>query len=233
MATQLSAIIVIARDRLQEPVPRFWSNAELLRYANRGIRDMHRQLGATHQNYFHEISTLVTHPASGTQLTGVPTNVTVIHGLEPADLASNASLYYKKRDYNSADFQAARSVTAQDPGGGGTFFYDITGAGGPVGAPVIYFAPMISTARTLRLTFMPTVGAELVAADPNPIPGESDNALAHWMVAYARGKQNAKGQPDDVELALYQRELDRIMQAITPRDDSEPEVVEAMFGELW
>lgn len=233
MATLLSAIVVIARDRLNEPVPRFWSNAELLRYANRGIRDMHRQLGATHQNYFHEISTLVTHPASGTQLTGVPSNVTVIHGLEPSDLAANSSLFYRRADYNSADFQAARSVAAQDVAQGGVILYAPTSAGGPVAAPVIYVAPLISAARTLRLTFMPTVGAELVATDPNPIPGESDNALVHWIVSYARGRQTGKQQPDDVELTLYQRELDRIMQAITPRDDSEPEVVEAMFGDYW
>lgn len=229
MATTLSFIVTMSRDRLNEPVPRFWSNAELLRYANRGIRDMHRQLGATHQAYFHEISTLVTHPANGTQLTLVPTNVTIIHGLEPADMAANPSLFYQRRDYNHPEFQSARAETAKDPSQGGIVLYAPTQAGGPVAAPVIYVAPLLSALRLLRLTFMPTVGAELVATDPNPIPGESDNALIHWIVAYARGRQTGKQQPDDVELALYQRELDRIMAAITPRDDSEPEVVEGMF----
>ena len=109
----------------------------------------------------------------------------------------------------------------------------MTQAGGPVDAPVILCAPPISATVALRLTFMPTVGAELIATDPNPIPGESDNALMHWIVAYARGRQKGSQQPDEVELSHYQRELDRIMAAITPRDDSEPEVVEGMFEEYW
>jgi hypothetical protein len=233
MATPLSAIVTIARDRLNEPVPRFWSNAELLRYGNRGIRDMHRQIGATHQNYFHEISVAVTHAVDATQLSDVPSNVTVVHGLEPADLQTNPHLYYKRCDYNHPDFQAARSIPARDPSSGLTVYYAITQAGGPVAAPVILVAPKINAARLLRLTFMPTVGAELVATDPNPIPGESDNALVHWIVAYARGRQLKLQGPDEKELGLYQRELDRIMQAITPRDDSEPEVVEPMFKEYW
>lgn len=233
MATLLSTILVISRDRLNEPVPRFWQNGELLRYANRGIRDMHRQLGATHQNYFHEISTLVTQAASATSLSAVPSNVSIIHGLEPADLVAHPALFYKRADYTSPSFQAARSVTAQDPQSGGTVYYAPTQAGAPVAAPVILVAPPLSTAVTLRLTFMPTVGAELVATDPNPIPGEADNALMHWIVGYAKGRQKGSQQPDAVELGYYQNELNRIMAAITPRDDSEPEVVEGMFEEYW
>ena len=233
MATALSAIVTISRDRLNEPVPRFWSNAELLRYANRGIRDMHRQLGATHQNYFHQISVAVTHAVDATQLSDVPTNVTIVHGLEPADLTTNPHLYYERKDYNHPDFQAARSIAARDPSSGLTIYYAVTQAGGPVAAPVILVAPKINEARTLRLTFMPTVGNELVTTDPNPIPGESDNALVHWIVAYARGRQTKQQGPDEKELGLYQNELNRIMAAITPRDDSQPEVVEAMFMEHW
>jgi hypothetical protein len=234
MATLMSAVIVMARDRLNEPVPRFWSNAELLRYANRGIRDMHRQLGANHQDYFHAINVEVVHPANGTQLTGVPTNVTVINGIEPADLtAAGRHVVYVRRDYNGDDFQAARSRSAVDPSNAGVILYAPTQAGGPVAAPVIHVAPMISAAITLRLTYRPTVGAELVATDPNPIPGESDNALQHWIVAYAKGRQTDKQRPDASELEMYQAEVSKILASITPRDVSAPEVVEAMFEEMW
>lgn len=234
MATLMSAVIVMARDRLNEPVPRFWSNAELLRYANRGIRDMHRQLGANHQDYFHAIDVTVVHPASGTQLTGVPTNVTVINGLEPADMTSaGRNLVYVRRDYNGDDFQSARAQSATDPGNGGIVLYAPTQAGGPVAAPVIYVAPLLSAAVTLRLTYRPTVGAELVATDPNPIPGESDNALVTWIVAYAKSRQVANQRPDAEELLMYQEEVSKILASITPRDVSAPEVTEAMFEENW
>lgn len=234
MATLMSSIVLIARDRLNEPVPRFWSNAELLRYANRGVRDMHRQLGAAHQDYFHAIDVTVVHPAGGTTLTGVPTNVTVINGLEPADTtASGNQVIYRRRDYNGDDFQSARARDAIDPGTAGIIFYAPTQAGGPVAAPVIYVAPKISAGLTLRLTYRPTVGAELVSTDPNPIPGESDNALVHWIVAYAKGRQTEKQRPDADELEMYQAEVSKILASITPRDVSEPEVVEAMFEEMW
>lgn len=234
MATLMSAIIVIARDRLNEPVPRFWSNAELLRYANRGIRDMHRQLGANHQDYFHAIDITVTQAADATQLSGVPSNVTVINGIEPADLTGTGRhLVYMRRDYNGADFQSARSRSAIDPSNAGVILYAPTQAGGPVAAPVIHVAPKLSQTVTLRLTYRPTVGNELVATDPNPIPGESDNALAHWIVAYAKGRQTEKQRPDADELLMYQDEVSKILASITPRDVSAPEVVEAMFEEMW
>lgn len=234
MATLLSSIITMSRDRLNEPVPAFWSNAELLRYGNRGIRDLWRKLKLTNQAFFHQISVAATMPANGDQLTGVPTNCTTVHGLEPATLTDYPGLFFKRADYAGKDFANARLRSAITPGTqGGVIFYHVTQAGAPVAAPVILVAPRISAALLIRLTFTPTVGAELIATDPNPIPGESDNAVMHWIVAYAKGRQTKSGQPDANELALYEKEATSITVSESPRDDSEPIVAEAMFEEYW
>lgn len=233
MATTLQTIITLARDRLNEPIARFWTDAELLRYANRGIRDLWRRLKMTNQDFFHQISVTVTQDINATQLSNVPTNVTQIHGIEPYDLQRFSCLYYKKLDYNHVDFITARASTAIEPINGSIIFYAPTQAGAPVAAPVILVAPKVSAQVTLRLTFTPTVGAELVVTDPNPIPGESDNAVHHWVVAYARGRERKDQQPDPKELELYEAEALKIGASETPRDDSEPEVVEAMFEDYW
>lgn len=233
MATLMSQILVMARDRLNEPVPAFWSNPELLRYANAGVRDLWRRLGATNQNFFHQISVAVTQDINATQLTGVPTNVATIHGLEPVDMQTFNSLYYRRKDYNHPDFMSARAANAVYPTSGGTVFYAPTQAGAPVAAPVILVSPMLSVQVALRLTFTPTIGTQLVATDPNPIPGESDKAIVDWTVAYAKGKQTKSQTPDKDVLALYMSEVESITGSQSPRDDSEPEVAEAMFEEWW
>lgn len=236
MSTQLQTIITMSRDRLNEPAARarFWSDAELLRYMNRGIRRLWRRLKATNNNFFHQISVSVTQDVNATQLTGVPTNCTQVHGLEPVDLATFNALRYEKRDYNHRYFQAARAAdNSVDPLNGSTIYYDITQQGAPVAAPVILVSPKLSTQVTLRLTFTPTIGAELIATDPNPIPGESDDALMHYTVAYAKGRQQSSQLPDAQELAMFKELADEICGSETPRDDSEPEVTESMFEDWW
>lgn len=233
MATLMSYIITMSRDRLQEPVPAFWSNAELLRYGNRGVRDMWRRLKTTNQDFFHQISTIVTQDVNATQLSAVPTNVSQIHGIEPVDLQRFNCLYYRRKDYNHIDFTTARASDAVDPINGSIIWYAPTQAGAPIAAPVILVAPKVSAQVALRLTFTPTVGNELVSTDPNPIPGESDNALMHWICAFAKGKQRPDQKPDPDEMAMYKDEMATIVASETPRDDSEPEVVEAMFEDYW
>jgi hypothetical protein len=133
------------------------------------------------------------------------------------------------RDYNSADFTNARSRTAQDPTSGLTVFYTLTQAGAPVGAPTVLTAPPLSSAVNLRFVYVPTIAAK-IAADNNPIPGESDNALVAWTVAYARAKEREDRSPDPNWLTVYRTEKDNLLTRLTPRQTQEPDVVEDIWA---
>ena len=233
MATTLQTIINMTRDALNEAVPRFWSDAELLRYMNRGIRDSWRQISMTNQNYSFTLSTAVTLAAGSSVLANVPADLAIVFQLEPVDLVANP-LNFIGLEYTRAEFQnARRSSQSLDPSQPGTVYYSVTGAGGPVAAPTVYVAPQVSAALTLALAYRPTIGAELTASGNVPLPGELDQALVHWTTAYALGRERGSAQPDSEHLRLYQRELDVILAAITPRDEQEDNVVIAMFEERW
>lgn len=233
MATTLQTIINMTRDALNEAVPRFWSDAELLRYMNRGIRDSWRQISMTNQNYSFTLSTAVTLAASSSVLANVPADLAIVFQLESVDMVAQP-INFVGLEYTRAEFQNARRASqALDPSQPGTIYFSVVGAGGPVAAPTIYVAPQVSAAMTLALAYRPTIGAELTASGNVPLPGELDQALVHWTTAYALGRERGSASPDETHLKLYQRELDVILAAITPRDEQEDNVVIAMFEERW
>lgn len=233
MATTLQTIINMTRDALNEAVPRFWSDAELLRYMNRGIRDSWRQISMTNQNYSFTLSTAVTLAASSSVLANVPADLAIVFQLESVDMVAQP-INFIGLEYTRAEFQnARRSAQALDPSQPGVIYFSVVGAGGPVAAPTIYVAPQVSAAMTLALAYRPTIGAELAATGTVPLPGELDQALVHWTTGYALGRERGSSQPDVEHLKLYQRELDVILAAITPRDEQEDNVVIAMFEERW
>lgn len=233
MATTLQTILNMTRDALNESVPRFWSDAELLRYMNRGIRDAWRQISVTNQNYQFQLDVAATLTASATTITGVPSNLAVLFQIEPLDMVAHPITFIGK-EYTSADFQnARREADDVDPSQPNIVYYCLTGAGAPVAAPTIHVAPSVSATVTLALAFRPTIGAELIATGVVPLPGEVDQALIHWTTAYALGRERGTAQPDAEHLRLYQRELDVILVAITPRDEQEDQIVGAMFEPYW
>lgn len=231
----LASIIILTRDALNEPVPRFWSDAELIRYLNRGIRDAWRQISMVNQNYQFTLSTAVTLAAGADVLSNVPTDVSVVLNLEPADMVSNPLVFVPKSDYADADFQNARRNTqdgqTQDAGQVGRIFYMLAGAGAPVAAPTIHIAPRVNAEVTLALAYRPVIGAELGASSLVPLPGELDMALAHWAIAHALGRQRGSAEPDGPRMLMYQAELDKALPAIDPRDETGDDVVVAMFEE--
>jgi hypothetical protein len=106
------------------------------------------------------------------------------------------------------------------------------GAGGPVVAPTVMVAPKVTAAVNLSLTYVPVLG-DLTAASANPIPGESDNAIIAWMVAYARAKEREDRAPDPGWLTIYATEKQNLLVSLTPRQDQEPMVASAFFEEYW
>lgn len=237
MSTTLQTVLNMTRDALNEAVPRYWSDVELLRYMNRGIRDAWRQITLTNQNYQFSLNTSVTLAANADVLTNVPTDVSVIFNLESLDMVAHPINFIGRTDYANAEFQNARRRSqageTHNPDQPGTIFFCLVGAGAPVGAPTVYVAPRVSAALTLALAYRPVIGAELTATGLVPLPGELDQALVHWTAAYAIGRERSSAEPDAPRISLYQREVDVILAAITPRDEQEDQTVQAFFQEYW
>ena len=232
MATLLSALETQARRHLLETTAAFWTSAELIDICNRGIKDLWGSLVDLHQwHYFITDPTHVSQPADTATLSGVPTDVFRVLLIEPRDVSSGATgrnLQYLPRDYHSAECIAARSIEAGTAGETPVIFYSVTQAGAPVGAPVIYVQPQLSGALNLTLTYIPIQG-DVVAGQPNPIPGESDQALVAWIVAYARAKEREDRSPDPNWFAVYGTEKQNLMVRLTPRQEQEPEYIHGQF----
>lgn len=239
MATALSSLETQARRHLQEVSASFWSSAELVDLMNKGFKDLWKAIIDLHQEHFLTIDvTNLAISASTETLTGVPTDCFRVHLIEPKITSTQGAyrnLIFVPRDYNSPDFTAARSLGDVDGSQDNTIFYTLISAGPPTGAPSIVIAPTLSAAvaaGNLRLAYVPIL-AEKVAANDNPIPGESDLAIIAWTVAYALAKDREDRTPDPNWLAIYGTEKQNTLVSMTPRQSQEPDLVEPLFGGLW
>lgn len=237
MASDVADLIDLVRAHLNEPnedlVNGFWADEELAAHIDKGARDLWRAINDNYQHYFLTIdATNVSQAADAETLTGIPTDVAIVRGLEARDLTARPGLVYEHRDYNHVDFVRARAIGTQDSSYGGKVFYCLTGAGAPIGAPTAQVAPKLSSTVLLRLSYVPTL-AEITVDSTNPIPGESDNALIAWCVAYAMAKGSEDQQPDAGWLKIYATEKANILTSLTPRQTDDEDVAEAMFEDYW
>lgn len=232
-ATTVAALTAIIRRHLNEPTADHWSDAELAALLNLGAQDLFRAINDNYQDYFVTIDTThVTQAANATSLSGVPADVGIVRGLEPASLTARPGLIYEQRDYMHIDMQRARALSAQDPSFGLTVYWCVTGAGAPVAAPTIQVAPMINAAVALRLVYVPML-SEVAVGGSNPLPGITDNALVAWTVAYALAKRTEEQEPHAGWLTLYATEKQNLLTSLTPRQTEDDTVVDAMFEDLW
>lgn len=234
MATLISAIETKVRLRLEEPVAKFWSSAELVGIIADGIRDLWRDVVDLKREHFITISTAVTLPANTATLSGVPTDVHQIVMITPSNVtesSANRGLFLRPADYNSDYFQNALTRTPIEPTND-TIFYAVTGQGAPVGAPTIRCAPQTSSVVALSFAYVPTLGT-LTDASTVPIPGEADNALIAWAVAYARAKEREDRAPDPNWLAVYATEKAHLLKSLETRQIQEHEFASAMFEGYW
>ncbi len=235
MSTTLAGIETIVRSHLREATPRYWTSQELTNLMVLGIHDLWRAVNDLKLNHFCTLdNTNVSLASSSTSLTGVPADCVRVHMLEPRDLSvsSTNKLVFTPLPYNDQKFQAARASSSIDPSSGGTIYWTQMGAGGPISAPTVVVAPTISSAVTLAFTYVPSLGT-LTNSSVNPVPGESDNALICWTVAYARAKENESSAPDAGWLALYATEKKNLLASLAPRQNQEPDQVQAMFEPYW
>ena len=231
MATSIADIVTTARYRLREITPKFWTNAELTNIVIPGIRDMWRDVVNLKQEYYlHIDDEHVSLPASTSELLGVPEDVHKVYLIEARDTSTdstNAGLEFMPRDYNHPRFRQARSSDAVDPKNA-VIYYAITAQGAPVGPPRIYCAPQVTSAVLLSFCYIPTLG-DLGFDSPVPIPGEVDNALVAWTVAFARATEREDRAPDPGWLAIYSTEKQNILMALGERQQQEPSYVDALF----
>lgn len=210
----------------------FWTDAELLNDVTNGAKDLWASILDLHQEHYQTIDiTNVSLAASGTTLTGVPADCFRVQLIEVRDSTTNGSsrgIKFTPRKYNSQEFINARTRAAVSSTAVDEIFYSISGVGSPIGAPTINVAPSVDAAILLRLVYNPTLAA-LTLSDSNPIPGESDQALICYGVAYARAKERDDRSPDPNWLAAYATEKQHILTRLTPRQEQEPEVVEGLF----
>jgi hypothetical protein len=235
MATKLSTIETLARQRLVEPTPRFWSSAELIDIITAGVKDLWRDIVDLKQEHFLTINTDdVSFPAGSDRLVGVPDDVHKVYLIEAKFLQTNSpnvGLQFRPKDYNHNDTQLARSRGAIDAAND-TIYYSITSSGSPSGSTIIYCAPEVNRTIPIRFCYAPTIG--VLGPDDNvPIPGEADNALVAWCVSYARAKETDDHTPDETWLAIYATEKAHLLESLGLRQYQEPTYVDALFQEYW
>jgi hypothetical protein len=242
MATTIKDLLPIIRDKLVASTEstvvnkdEFWSDTELFRDAAAGIRDLWRDIVDLKQEHYLTIdSSNVSLPANSSALIGVPTDVHKVYMIEPRTLSTsgaNYSLAFVPRDYNSIEFQNARSRAATEATND-TICYAVTQQGAPVGAPVILVAPQVTSAVLLSFCYVPTLG-QLTINSVIPIPGEADNAVVAWTVAFARGKEREDRAPDPAWLSIYSTEKNHLLQSLGLRQLQEPTYSEAVFEAYW
>lgn len=230
-ATAITDTLAEVRDFLVEKSARFWSDAELKAIYRLGVNDLWGAILDVHgDHYFINNDRDVVLRANDTKLSGVPDNCFRVLLIEPRDITTDGTgrqVLFTPRRFNHPDFAGARTLAAQDVGMAREVFYQMSGVGAPIAAPTILTAPKLSGDLALRFVYCPTIDV----VDKNPIPGQSDNALKAWTLAYALGKEGAQGQrtPDPGWLGIYATEKQLILTRLTPRQEQEPETVDDLF----
>ena len=213
---------------------KFWSDDELFGYAKNGTTDLWKAIIDLHHEHFLTLnSTDVSLPSGVNQLAGVPTDTFRVYLIEPTN-PNTTACQFVPRAVNNRDFVSARWQGLQapvTPSRGVIIYYCLTGVGAPNNAPVILTAPATSSAMALNFWYVPILGVAqyALATATNPIPGESDQALIAWIIAYMRGKEREDRSPDPAWLSVYATEKGNLLTSLTPRQEQEAEHVESIF----
>lgn len=234
MSSTITELIPTVRNHLSEVTARFWTDDELSTLFILGIKDLWRDIvDLKGEHYLKYNTTDVSYQASATVLSGVPVDVHKIYLIEARDLSVNGSnhgLVFRPLEFNDSTFQSNRGKDAIDPTDS-VIYYSITSQGSPVNAPIIRCAPKVSTTVLLSFGYIPTIDALISAGDPIPIPGDADNALIAWCMAFARAKESENRAPDINWLTIYSTEKSHLLQSLGLRQFQEPEYVSAVFEE--
>lgn len=235
MPSTFAEVQTTVRERLSEPTPIFWSESEIHNILTAGAKDLWRSVVDLKQEHYLRVNdTDVYIPAGSDQMAGVPADVHKVYLIEPRDLTTSGvrtSLLFTPRDFNHDDFRGAKANGTIYPPFG-QVFYAIMGQGAPTSSPVIKIAPMLSADVTLTFTYVPSL-EPMQLESTIPIPGEADNALVAWGVAYARAKESEDRAPDSNWLSIYSTEKTNLLHSLGLRQYQEPTVTDGLFDALW
>lgn len=233
MATLMSVLVARARKTLLEPIEvtnGTWTDAELLAIGNSAIKDLWKGIIDLHHDHFvtTDIASMSL-AAEATSVTGVPTDLFRVLMIQPRTLGgSNTSLVFKPRpSVTHPDFVQA-SASRAIVGRNSVVYYVVQNAGAPVGAPAIVTAPPLSAALLLTVKYVPVL-ADVALNGNNPIPGESDTAIVHYIIAFARAKERPDRSPDPEHLSIYATEKRNGLVAMTPRSEQDVDVVQGFW----
>lgn len=229
MATTLQTIVDRSRRTLLETTANFWTDAELLGYANAAIKDLWRAVIDLYQDHVVTIdATNMSIAANASTITGVPADLFRVVEIAPRVLNdANRGLVFKPRTLTHPDYMQAKAMPAIEPVSA-VVYYAIINAGAPVGAPTIRIAPQLGSAVNLTVTYNPVI-ADKALGDNNPIPGESDKAIEAYTIAWARAKERPDRMPDPEYISIYATEKTSVVVALTPRSVQEAEYVQGMW----
>lgn len=235
MPTTIAEIEATVRERLIEQTPTYWSSEELTKIIVLGIKDLWRSIVDLKAEHYLIVNTTdVSVVANSDTLQGVPNDVHKVYMIEPIFSqvpSARQQMAFTPKEFNHPDFQAARSrPPVAEPVG--EVLYAITGLGAPVGSPTIRIAPKINADIPLSFSYVPSLEV-LVSGSYIPIPGEADNALVAWTVAYARAKETDSHGPDQSWLGVYAAEKQNLMQSLGLRQLQEPIVTDGIFDAMW
>ncbi len=229
-ASLISGLIYTVRSQLKEPIPSFWNDQELLDHLNNGARDLWRMIVDLYEHHFLTVIDTPYIDAGASVIYQLPEDVHRVVLIEPRVVGTgtaNPGLIFKPLPYTDPRFLNARGMAAQDPRDT-VCYYTPYGEGGPVNPPTIKIAPTFTSAVNLTLAYNHTL-PRFDEDDRNPIPGEADNALVAWCLAFARAKEREDNRPDPGWLAIYQTEKRNLQQQLAPRQSQEPQFVLGMF----
>lgn len=235
MPTTIAQIEALARKRLVEDTPVFWSSEELTDIIILGIKDLWRDIVDVKAEHFLTINeTDVYVGVNNPVLQGVPADVHKVYLIEPIPESndfSRSQIKFTPKEYNHPSFQGARTKeSTSEPFG--EILYAVMGAGAPVGAPEIRIAPKLNARVNLSFAYVPTLEA-MVNGSYVPIPGEADNALIAWTVAYARAKERSDRSPDPSWIGVYVAEKKTLIHTLDQRQFQEPLITDGTFDALW
>lgn len=238
-ATSIASLIAQARIHLVEPAAAFWTDAELMGHMQNGAKDLWKKIVGQYKEHFVTINdTTMVLPKYAPGIVGVPTDMFRPIVIEPRILGQNnpnQGLIFKPRKRTDPDFIQANAADPQTPQST-VIFYDVINPGAPVGPPGILTAPQVTDDVLLRGTYNNTL-PPLSLTGNNPIPGESDNALIAWTVAYARSKEGSTPEtrvPDANWMTVYATEkTNTVAELSVSRSEQDQEVVEAVFQDMW
>ena len=235
MASTFAELQASLRESLNEDTASFWSSTEIHDILVNGAKDLWRDVADLKQEHYLRVNnTDVYLPSGAGELAGIPQDVHKVYLIEPRDVSSDtghSSVVFTPRDYNHDDFRAARTAgTAYPPYG--EFFYAITGAGSPTDTVRIRVAPSTSADLNVSFAYVPTLDP-MYSESIVPIPGEANNALIAWGMAFARAKEREDRMPDPGWLAIYKTEKEHLLQSLGLRQYQEPTITDGIFQALW